>query len=97
MMKRSLSGRTIAIIAVTLTLLLLLASLLVNYLFYFKIVNDGQNFTFTNKNHLTAFIFMCVGIILILGFLVFIIYNTTKRIFLDKQENFNFVENSWYL
>ena len=87
MMKRSLSGRTIAIIAVSLTLLLLLVSLLVNYLFYFKIANDGQEFTFTNKNHLTAFIFMCIGIVLILGFLGFIVCNTTKRIFLDKQEN----------
>ncbi|WP_426605909.1 hypothetical protein [Spiroplasma endosymbiont of Glossina fuscipes fuscipes] len=87
MMKRSLSGKTIAIIAVSLTLLLLLVSLLVNYLFYFKIANDGQEFTFTNKNHLTAFIFMCIGIVLILGFLGFIVCNTTKRIFLDKQEN----------
>ncbi|WP_283272520.1 sulfite exporter TauE/SafE family protein [Spiroplasma sp. SV19] len=87
MMKRNLSGRTIVLMAVILTLLLLLASLLVNYLFYFKIANDGEKFTFTNKNHLTAFIFMCIGIVLILGFLGFIVFNTTKRIFLDKKEN----------
>lgn len=86
-LKKSLKPKYIALIAVVATLSLLLASLLVNYLYYFKIANNGEGFNFKNSNHLTAFIVMCVGIILILSFLAFTVLHVKKRIFLDKEEN----------
>lgn len=86
-LKKTLKPRNIAFIAILGTISLLIISLIVNYLYYFKVANNGETFSFKDKDQITAFIFMCIGVCLIIGFLVFIITKTTKRIFLDKEEN----------
>lgn len=87
MLKKNVKAKYIAIVAVITIIALLVISLLINYLYYFQIANNGQKFTFKNIDHLTAFIFVCIGIVLILGFLAFIVKNVTKRVFLDKEED----------
>ncbi|MGL5268770.1 MAG: sulfite exporter TauE/SafE family protein [Spiroplasma sp.] len=84
--KKCLNPKYIALIAIVVTVLLVIISLLVNYLYYFKVANNGATFNFKDSNHLTAFVFICVDIILILGFLVFMVLKVTKRVFLDKKE-----------
>ncbi|MDQ7982823.1 MAG: TSUP family transporter [Spiroplasma sp.] len=86
-LKKTLPAKYIIIIAIISTIGLLLAGLLVNYLYYFKIANNGQGFSFKNQNHITAFVFVCIGILLIFSFLIFVVRNIIKRIFLDKDEN----------
>ena len=86
-LKKTLKPRNISIIAILGTISLLIISLIVNYLYYFKVANNGETFSFKDKDQITAFIFMCIGVCLIIGFLIFIITKTTKRIFLDKEEN----------
>lgn len=76
-------GLTLLAVAVT----LLVASLLVNYLFYFAKANNGEHFNFKNPNHLTAFIFMILGVILILGFLSFIVLKISKKIVEEPEED----------
>lgn len=85
-LKKHVRPKFIAILAVTIIVSILLICLLVNYLYYFKVAN-GESFSFKNNNHLTAFVFVCVGVILILSFLAFMILNVTKRMFLDKEED----------
>lgn len=85
-LKKNSKPKYIAILAVAIIVSLLLVSLLVNYLYYFKIAN-GENFSFVKNNHLIGFIFVCIGVILILTFLTFMVLNVTKRMFLDKEED----------
>lgn len=85
-LKKHINPKYVAILAVAVIVSLLLVSLLVNYLYYFKIAN-GEDFSFKNSNHLTAFFFVCIGVILILSFLTFMVMNVTKRMFLDKEED----------
>lgn len=87
MKQKKWRSKTIAILAVSTTLSLLIVSLLVNYLFYFAKANNGEYFSFKNSNHLTAFIFMMIGVLLILGFLVFIVLKVTRKAVLETEEN----------
>lgn len=74
----------IALIALIAVPIITLASLLCSYLVYFPFATGKLDFT--NSAHLISFILVIFSIILMGGFLAFVVKKVTRRVFLDNNQ-----------